>query len=389
MPKLIKSIVEAVKPDPKRDVFVWDTQLPGFGLRVYPSGRRKYVVQYRTKGNRQRRAVLGSHGTLTAEQARSMARGMLAQVSGGGDPAGDIKAAREAPTVADLATDYLERHAIPNKRPASVKNDQSMLVRVILPRLGKVKAAAVTRRDVEVVHNGLRSTPYFANRVLALLSKMFSLAVAWGWRADNPAKGIPRFPEDKRERWLNADELTRLWSVLEEHPNHRSANAVKLMILTGSRRGEVLMASWDQFDLARGVWTKPSHHTKQKRTEHVPLSGPALALLAAMRAEAEPDPTYLFPGDEADKPLSDVNHFWQRVCRAAGLEKVRLHDLRHTYASRLVSEGVSLHIVGRLLGHTQPQTTARYAHLDDEALRRATDRFAKVVEVEAEGSEGR
>ncbi len=341
----------------------------------------------RTRGNRQRRVVLGPHGTLTAEQARTMARDMLAQVSGGGDPAGDIKAAREAPTVADLATDYLERHAIPNKRPASVKDDQSMLDRVILPRLGKVKAAAVTRRDVEVVHNGLRSKPYSANRVLALLSKMFSLAVAWGWRADNPAKGIPRFPEDKRERWLNADELTRLWSVLEEHTNRRAANAVKLMILTGSRRSEVLTASWEQFDLVRGVWTKPSHHTKQKRTEHVPLSGPALALLAAMRAEAEPDPTYLFPGDESDKPLSDIKHFWKRVCREAGLEKVRLHDLRHTYASRLVSEGVSLHIVGRLLGHTQPQTTARYAHLDDEALRRATDSFAKVVEVEAEGSE--
>ncbi len=213
MPKLTKTLVESVNPDPKRDVFVWDTQLPGFGLRVYPSGRRKYVVQYRTRGNRQRRAVLGTHGTLTAEQARTMARDMLAQVSGGGDPAGDIKAAREAPTVADLATDYLERHAIPNKRPASVKDDQSMLDRVILPRLGKVKAAAVTRRDVEVVHNGLRSKPYSANRVLALLSKMFNLAVAWGWRGDNPAKGIPRFPEDKSERWLNADELTRLWSV--------------------------------------------------------------------------------------------------------------------------------------------------------------------------------
>ncbi len=341
----------------------------------------------RTRGNRQRRVVLGPHGTLTAEQARSMARGMLAQVSVGGDPAGDIKATREAPTVADLATDYLERHAIPNKRPASAKVDQSMLDRIILPHLGKVKAAAVTRRDVELIHNGLRSKRYSANRVLALLSKMFSLAVAWGWRADNPAKGIPRFPEDKRERWLNADELTRLWSVLEEHPNRRRANAVKLMILTGSRRSEVLTASWEQFDLVHGVWTKPSHHTKQKRTEHVPLSVPALALLAAMRAEAEPDPIYLFPGDEAGKSLTDIKYFWRRVCREAGLEKVRLHDLRHTYASRLVSDGVSLHIVGRLLGHTQPQTTARYAHLDDEALRRATNSFAKVVEVEAERGE--
>ncbi len=226
MPKLTKHIVESAKPDPERDVFIWDTQLPGFGLRVYPSGKRKYILQYRTKSSRQRRLVIGPHGPLTAEKARDTARDLLAQVHGGGDPAGDIKATREAPTVADLAADYLQRHAIPNKRPESVRNDRSMLDRLILPQLGKVKVAAVNRRDIELIHNSLRERPYQANRVLALLSKMFNLAMAWGWRGDNPARGIPRFHEDRRQRWLSAEELSRLWAALQSHPNRRTSNAV-------------------------------------------------------------------------------------------------------------------------------------------------------------------
>ena len=389
MPKLTKRVVEAAKPDPSRDLFLWDTQLPGFGLRVYPSGKRKYIVQYRTKSKRQRRYVIGPHGVLTAEKARDKARDVLGQVHDGGDPAGEARATREAPTVADLAADYLQRHALPNKRPSSVRNDRSMLDRLILPRLGKVKVAAVTRRDIEAIHTGLRAKPYRANRVLALVSKMFNLAVAWGWRGDNPAKGIPRYHEDRRERWLSSEELARLWSVLEAHPNQRAANAVKLMVLTGARRGEVLSATWDQFDLDRGVWTKPSHHTKEKRTEHVPLSKLALALLATMQAVADPLLPHLFPGKTHGKALSEIKKFWQSVRLEAGIEGVRLHDLRHTYASSLVSRGVSLHIVGRLLGHTQPQTTARYAHLDDDALRDATNVFAEVVEGATKGSEAK
>ena len=264
--------------------------------------------------------------------------------------------------------------------PAPVRDDRSMLDRLILPRLGNLKVAAIGRRDVETLHTSLRTKPYLANRVLSLLSKMLNLAVAWDWRPDNPAKGIPRYHEDRRQRWLSADELARLWAALEVHPNRRAANAVKLLVLTGARRNEVLAATWDEFDLDRGVWTKPSHHTKQKRTEHVPLSGPARALLAALRAEAETNQVYLFPADAPDKPLGDIKNFWRRLCRDAKLEGVRLHDLRHTYASSLVSRGVSLHIVCRLLGHTQPQTTARYAHLDDESLREATNGFGRLVE---------
>jgi len=262
-----------------------------------------------------------------------------------------------------------------------------MLNNIILPRLGGRKVAEVSRRDIEPLLLSLKATPYRSNRVRALLSKMFSLAEAWEWRTDHPVKTIGKFQEQKRDRWLKDGELARLFSVLEAHPNERAANAIRLLLLTGARRGEVLSATWDQFELERGVWTKPAHTTKQKRAEHVPLSAQALALLITIKQSTESESPYVFPGKKPGKPLSDIKRFWKVACEQAGLENVRLHDLRHTFASHLVSSGMSLAIVGRLLGHTQPQTTHRYAHLADDPLRAATDRFgakaARILEESA------
>ena len=281
--KLTKTMVEAIPPA-DQDVVVWDEALPGFGVRVKPSGVRSYVVQYRSReSGASRRLTIGRHGPLlTFDQAKKRARTILADAIRGGDPAEERRRARDAPTMADLAADYLERHAIPKKRPKSVRDDRSMLDNIVLPRLRSKKVEAVTRRDVETIHVALRDRPYQANRVLALLSKMFNLAVDWGWRPDNPVKGIERYQEEKRDRWLSNEELRRLCEVLDGHPNQRAANAVRLQLLTGARLGEVLSARKDAFDLERGVWTKPSHLTKQRRTEHVPLSGQALALLVAI-----------------------------------------------------------------------------------------------------------
>jgi integrase len=228
---------------------------------------------------------------------------------------------------------------------------------------------------MHMLHAAMKDTPYQANRVLALLSKMLSLAAKWGWRNDNPVRGIERFQEKRRERWLSDDELRRLLAVLNNHPNQRAANSVRFQLLTGARLGEVRMARWSDIDLERGVWTKPSHHTKQKRTEHVPLSGPTLALLAEMRANAEPNEPNLFPGNVPGQPLQDIKKFWRSVIAEAGINGYRLHDNRHTHASHLVSSGLSLEIVGRLLGHTNPTTTKRYAHIADSPLRAATERF--------------
>jgi integrase len=368
--KLTKSVTERFAPA-EADYVVWDAELPGFGVRVKPSGVKSYVVQYRNrKTGASRRQTIGQHGPLlTFHKAREQARIILADALKGNDPVADGWAIRTAPTMKQLAKDYLEQHALPKKRTRSVENDRSMLDRIILPRLGGKKVSDVRSRDIHVLHVAMKGTPYQANRVLALMSKMFSLAVNWGWRGDNPVKGIERFHEERRERWLSDDELGRILSALATQSNERAANAVRFQLLTGARIGEVLSSRWSDVDLIRGVWTKPSHHTKQNRTEHLPLSAPALALLAEMRERAGPAQQYLFPGNSPDKPLQGIKKFWRNITKQAGLEDYRLHDNRHTHASHLVSSGLSLEIVGRLLGHTNPLTTKRYAHLSDHPLR--------------------
>ncbi len=373
MPKLTKRFVDLLQPLNK-DRFEWDDDLPGFGIRVKPSGVKSYMIQYR-QGGRSRRLTLGRHGVLTAEEARKFARQQLGNVAHGKDPAKERQEDRQAPTMKELAQDYMERHAIPNKRPSSIRNDQYMLDNIILPKLGSSKVAEVKRRDIESLLLAMRDTPYQANRVRALLSKMFSLAVSWDWRTDNPAQGIKKYQEQKRDRWLKEDELKRLIAVLDNHPNQKIANIVRLLILTGARKGEVFTDTWDQFDLERGVWTKPAHTTKQKQTEHTPLSQQAVTLLTDIKAAADPDIPYVFPGEVPGQPITDIKRFWNEVRTAANLGDTRLHDLRHTFASHLVSGGVSLPIVGRLLGHTQPQTTQRYAHLADDPLREAVNGF--------------
>lgn len=197
-------------------------------------------------------------------------------------------------------------------------------------------------------------------------------------RDDNPVKGIERYPEEKRNRWLDNDEVQRLWDVLNEYNNQDVANAIRLLLLTGSRRNEVLHATWDQFDLDNSVWTKPAHTTKQKRMEHLPLSAQAISILKTMKSKS--NSSFLFPGKTSNKPVQGIKKAWHTIRKKAELSDVRLHDLRHTYASHLVSNGLSLSIVGKLLGHTQVSTTQRYAHLADEPLRNATAFFGNKVE---------
>jgi integrase len=198
-----------------------------------------------------------------------------------------------------------------------------MINRIILPKLGGKRVATIQSRDIHLLHASMKTTPYQANRVLALLSKKLSLAAKWGWRSDNPVKGIERFQEKRRERWLSDDELTRLLAVLANHQNQRAANAVRFQLLTGARLGEALRARWCDIDLERGVWIKPSHHTKQKRTEHIPLSGPALALLADMRDKTNPREENLFPGNATGRPLQDIKKFWKAVTTKAGIREYR------------------------------------------------------------------
>jgi integrase len=259
------------------------------------------------------------------------------------------------------------------------RSDQFMIDADILPHLKHLKVAEVTFSDIDALHRHLtrqRKVPIQANRVVALLSKMFSLAIKWRMRADNPARGIERNQETKRRRYLSGDELIRFTEALGEHKDQDAANAIHLLLLTGARRAEVLSSKWDQFDLEAGVWTKAGSTTKQKTEHRVPLSAPARQLLVDLKSESESD--FVFPGRGGEHRI-DLRRSWAGLCGAAGISGVHLHDLRHTYVSILASAGNSLPVIGALLGHSQAATTHRYAHLFDDPLRKATETAGAII----------
>ena len=360
----------------------------GFGLRVTAGGARSFILNY-VVGGRERRMTIGAYPDWSVAAAREEAKRLKREIDRGRDPLGDRVAYREAPTVNDLCDRYLEEHAAKKRSEAE---DRRMIERLVRLELGARKVAEITYTDIEGLHRKVTRTsarkktggaPYAANRVLALLSKMFSLSIRWGMRADNPAKGVERNPEERRIRYLSGDELRRLTDALAMHSSQTAANAIWLLLLTGARRSEVLRATWEQFDIEAGIWTKPSAHTKQKREHRVPLSAPTRQLLAEMKVAAakqrRDSPAYLFPARLGDGPIADIKSSWRAICGAADLRGVRLHDLRHSFASVLASAGLSLPVIGALLGHTQPGTTARYAHLFDDPLRAAAERVGAVV----------
>lgn len=407
--RLTDKLVRSLTPPEKGNQISYDADLPGFGIRLTAAGSRSFILNYVVAG-RERRMTIGRFPTWSASAAREEARALKRKINIGVDPLKDRSAdrsaameAQDAPTLRDLFERYDMEH-LPHKAPRSAADDRSMWRNIILPKLSRAKVAAVTPSDVDALHAEISETrPVRANRVIEVLRKAFNLSIRWGWRADNPASGARRNPEEKRDRYLSPAEIIRLGDALAAHPERNSADAIRFLMLTGARRSEALRASWDQFDLDAGVWTKPSSHTKQRKEHRVPLSAPAVGLLREVRARSPG--VYVFPASSEDKPLTDIKRSWTSVCREAGLAEeqpqrrrdgspvlnkngepvmvwrptVRLHDLRHTYASVLASAGFSLPIIGALLGHTQAQTTARYAHLLDNPLRAATEQAADVL----------
>lgn len=376
-------LTERTLKNPKRPTegytILWDDEVRGFGARITANGSVAFIFNYRTRGGRMRRLTIGDHGEYSVEAARDEAKECAVDVRKGLDPLAHRQAERDAPTFKDLANHYVEKH-LPKKRQSSARTDQQTIDSVLMPKLGTLKVKEITFNDIEGIHHRIsrEGHPYRANRVVALLSKMFSLAIKKGWRADNPAKGIERNHESKRERYLSNDELTRLSEALANYHDQEVANAVRLLLLTGARRSEVLSTTWDQFDFDQGMWTKSSAHTKQKATHTVPLSPPALELLAEMHTARDVNSPYLFPGRGGGHRV-DLKKPWPAICKVAGITGLRVHDLRHSYASILVSGGASLPMIGALLGHTQVSTTQRYAHLQVDPLREATARAGAVI----------
>ena len=398
--RITKAAVDAQRPA-GREYVVWDTQLPRLGLRVRPAGSKVYLLRLRVDG-RQRWYTIGAHGDpWTPDTARAEAQRVLGQAANVAKlrETGQASAMRHpieareygkaAPTLTAFAERYLLEHARPKKRASTAAGDAANLRRAILPALGTLRVDAITRSEVTRFHLGRKATPTNANRCLALLSHMMSTAEKWGVRPDgsNPCRHVERFAETKRERFLSAAELGRLGAGLAELEKAGKVTpwglaAVRLLVFIGARASEVLGLTWDVVDLGAGAMRLAHSKTGAKTLF---LNPPAAAVLAGLR-RVKGNPYVIVGGRRGEAlTLSGLEQVWQEVRTAAQLADVRLHDLRHSFASVAVAGGASLPIIGALLGHSQPSTTARYAHLGAAPLQAASGAVAATIAAAMEG----
>jgi integrase len=441
--KLNERAVKAIEAPKSGATTVWDSEVTGFGLRIFapssrrPQGARSFFINYRVDGA-ERRFTIGSFPEWSVEAARSEAKELRRRIDRGEDPATEKRERREAPTVAELAERYRTEH-LPKKAKSSQVNDWQMIKNEILPRLGSRKVADVHHGDAEALHQSItaRGVPKRANRVKAVASKMFSLALkpmegeTAPWRDQtqgNPFKDIESNPEEGRERFFSEAELAALSDALTAYGPKPAGDCIRFIMLTGCRPGEAMAATWNQFAVEPGFWVKPSARTKQRRVHKAPLGPAAIELLEQIRGRETTKRArseFVFPGQVYGQPLKHLHKTWKEIsgtatvslwadsrdqqitgligelekslgrrptvmeCRALAeansvklppsLADARIYDLRHTFASVGAGGGLSLQIIGRLLGHTQARTTQRYAHLADDPLKEAAARITTTI----------
>lgn len=361
----------------KKDYFLWDDKFPGFGVRVMPSGRKTYLVQYR-KAGRTRRVSIGVHGKITVEQARAEAKRLFGVVAAGRNPAEEIGDHHRAPSVVALCDRFLSDY-VPEHCKASTQREYRRSVELfIVPSIGAYKLTDIERAHIAKLHHDLRDRPYQANRTLGVLSKMFNLAEVWGLRPDgsNPCRHVRKYKEHKRERYLTTEERARLLAVLDAMVADGTetlhvAAAFKLLLFTGCRLAEIQTLKW--------AYIRDNIHLPDSKTgaKTVYLNEAAHAVLRSLpRADGNP---YVIVGAIEGQPVTDLQKPWRRIRARAALEDVRIHDLRHSFASAAVGAGMSLPMIGKLLGHSTPQTTARYAHLADDPMKAAAELVGSIV----------
>lgn len=411
--------------------FRWDSTLPGFGVQVRPNGRVTFIVYFRTAEGRQRRMTLGAWGVnRTLEQARREARQVLTAAKDGADPLEQRRTARTGETVKDLVDEFLEQYADVRLRTRTAKEYRRQLETYAVPRWGTRLAKTIKRADVARLHSEIgASTPTQANRVIAAVGKLFTYAKSRGFvseESSNPARGIERYREAKRDRWVKPTELPRIAAAIDGEPRLFLRAYFWMLLFTGLRRTEARLLRWSDVDLERGEIRLGE--TKAHRTHMVPLSGPAQALLESLpRFEKSP---YVFPGKKEGQPIHDVNKPWKRVRDRAtvtwwtedprvvpviakiheerkdeegkltreilpddilarvdfelptALLDIRIHDLRRSLGSWLASyTGASLPLIGAILNHSSPSTTMIYAQLGEDPRRQALeDHGQRVVE---------
>lgn len=398
--RITKRTIDSLRPK-ATDYYVFDTETTGFGVRVRATGGMSYIVQYKAgpgRGAATRRVTLGAIGKMTPDDARKEASKILGRVAHGEDPAMNKRSAREAITIAQLGDLFISDHANAKRKASTSAYYKDIVDRLIKAQLGTMRAETVTRADLAKLHLKLKHTPYQANRVLAVISSMYAFGTKRGLvpEGHNPTRGIEKYREQGRERFLTANELERLGAAIREaeavgvpwviapgkktkhvpKKNQRAvisphaAAALRLLILTGARLREILHLKWSEVDLQRGLLLLADSKTGKKA---IVLNAPALLVLAELPRVG----TFVIAGESAgtedERPRSDLKRPWALVSRRAELDKVRIHDLRHTHASIGAGAGLGLPIIGKLLGHAQATTTQRYAHLDADPIRRASE----------------
>lgn len=356
---------------------VWDDKLTGFGVRVYPSGLKAYVLLFRIEG-RQRQFTIGKCESLTLAQARKRATKHLVGIGEGSDPLNDRTARAQAPTVKALCNMYKQDH--PGDERKSWKENQSRIDRH-LSAWANHKVVNISTADISVLHRRVgAATPYEANRLLALLSKMFSLAEQWGFVPPghvNPCRGIKKYPEQSRDRWVTPEEMPRLAKAIECEKDLYVQAAIWLYIFTGMRKSEVLSLKWTNVDLLANQITLSGENTKSGRSLYLPMSKPVIDIFHALtRREGNP---HVLPGRIQGSHLININKAWGRIKTKAKLEDVRLHDLRRTVGSMLAQSGASLHLIGKVLNHANTSTTAIYAHFAQDQVREALDNHGEAI----------
>jgi integrase len=390
--KITKESVDGLKAS-ARDEYLWDRELKGLAVKVTPTGRKVYLVQYRLGGRagRCRRVTLGVHGVMTPDQARRAARQVLGDISSGVDVARErqerTRREHDAPTTAKAADEFLSVYVRTKLKPRSAAEYERLLQSIIIPALGHRKIKDVAHADIDQLHHRLRSTPAQANRAIAVLSKLFSWAIRRGQLPSrtNPCRGLERYKERSRNRFLSEVELAGLGLALERGISSGrlspwAAAAIRLLLFTGARLNEILSLRWGYVDIDNGLVRLPDSKTGAKV---IVLNGPARAVLAEVPRRS--DNPYVIPGSKDGQHRVDLKKPWQLVCELAGLTGVRLHDLRHTNAALGVASGLSLPLIGGLLGHKQAATTQRYAHLYDDPMREAAEKIGCMA-VRAMGS---
>jgi integrase len=410
--KLTKRLVDGLKPG-AADRTIFDTDVPGFSVRVRKTGGMSYAVEYkagRGRGAPTRRVTIGLVGKMTPNEARAAARKVLGSVAHGEDPAAEKASERRALPLGEVVEAFLREHVEAKRKASTAVWMRDVLERIVEPALGSVKADRVTRQDATRLHSSMSDRPVQANRTLAILGALYSWAGKNGYveEGHNPARGVEKFPERSRERFLTNEEFARLADALrqgetiglpywvdETKPNAKHAPkadsrrtkldpfavaAIRLLMLTGARLREILHAKWDYVDFERGVMFLPDSKTGRKP---IYLSAAALTILSELpRIEGNP---HIFPGDKPGAPRADLKKPWAAVTKATGLGGLRIHDLRHSFASIGAGASLGLPIIGKLLGHSQASTTQRYAHLATDPMRRAVETIGATIAAAMDG----